>query len=149
MASDVDEFDNRPGIFVAHEMPDNIKVAALSDGAFRILVKAWCYCSRIRTNGKIPAAVWESMGPAKARAELLAPPAMAPDHSPLFKKIDGGVVAHDYLKHNRSADEINAVSSARSDSGTLGGHIRWHVGRRKYKADCEHCQAEGRVPDAA
>ena len=149
MPTDVDEFDNRPGIFVAHEMPDNIKVAGLSDAAFRTMVKAWCYCSRVRTNGRIPGAVWETLGPLKARKELLAPPLVAPDKAPLFTKINGGVMAHDYLKHNRSADEIQAMSSARSDSGSLGGHIRWHVGRRKYKADCEHCLAEGRVPHVA
>lgn len=149
MTSEPDGFDNRPGIFVAHEMPDNIKIAGLSDAAFRTLIKAWCYCSRVRTNGKIPTPVWETLGNAKVRKELLAAPLMDPQKSPLFTQIPGGVMAHDYLKHNRSASEIEAVSSARADSGSLGSHVRWHVGRRKYKADCEHCIAEGRVKDVA
>lgn len=149
MTESTPEFDKRPGIFLAHEMPDNIKIAPLSDAAFRALITAWCYCSRTRTDGIIPEAIWRTMGSAKARKELTSPPVLAPDRSPLFIPIPGGVRAHDYLKHNRSSDEIEKVSSTKSDSGTLGNHTRWHVGRRQYKASCEHCIEEGRVPNAA
>lgn len=149
MTEDIDEFDNRPGIFLAHEMPDNIKIAALSDAAFRTLIKAWCYCSRVRTDGLIPQSVWEGLGTAKVRQELMSPPALAPTRQPLVKAVPGGVMAHDYLKHNRSSEEIDAVASKRADSGSLGNHTRWHVGRRKYKADCEFCLAEGRIANAS
>lgn len=134
--------DNRPGVILAHEMPDNLKIATLSDAAFRTLIKAWCYCSRNRTDGVIPTQIWATLGPTKARNELTKPPLLAPDKSPLIVPIEGGVQVHDYLAHNRSSDEIESVSSARTDSGTLGAHKRWHYARRLFVASCEHCQAE-------
>lgn len=134
------QYDNRPGIFVAHEMPDNIKIAPLSDAAFRTLIAAWCYCSRVRTDGLIPMAKWREMGSTSARKELLAPPVMAPEKPALVQEIPGGVRCHDYLSHNRSSAEVQAVSESKSESGTLGAHKRWHVGRRIVAADCEHCQ---------
>ncbi|MBK7822838.1 MAG: hypothetical protein IPJ61_17695 [Tessaracoccus sp.] len=149
MAENVPNFDNRPGIFLAHEMPENLKIAPLSDAAFRTLVKAWCYCSRVRSDGRIPSSAWATLGPAKARKELLAPPIMDPSKAPLFTAVDGGVMAHDYLQHNRSADEVKAVVAARADAGSYGSHVRWHVARRQPKADCEHCQEEGLTPHAA
>lgn len=142
MADQLPEYDNRPGFFVTHEMPDNIKIAGLSDAAFRTLVRAWSYCSRLRTDGAIPKAVWNQLGTPKARKELLAPPAMAPDKEPLFIQTPGGVVAHDYLRHNRSAQEMRVASSAKGQAGALGAHTRWHVLRRRFDASCEFCQAE-------
>ena len=52
---------------------------------------------------------------------------------------------HDYLEFNRSADEIAAYREARGDAGTLGNHKRWHIARRRWEKDCEHCQKEGRL----
>lgn len=138
-------FDNRPGIFLAHEMPDNIKVAALSDAAFRLLIRAWCYCSRVRSDGMIPEQIWREMGSPKARQELMEPPLLAPHRAPLVGKVRGGVKCHDYLQHNRSAEEIKTVANARSTSGSAGAHARWHVGRRRYEADCEYCREAGYV----
>lgn len=136
------EFDNRPGIFVAHEMPDNIKIAALSDAAFRTLMKAWCYCSRVRSDGAIPKAVWDTLGSPKARKELMEPPVMAPDREPLILPAPGGVQVHDYLKHNRSAEEAKVASATKGQAGSLGAHARWHRLKRRFDASCEHCQAE-------
>ncbi len=138
-------FDRRPGIFLANEMPDNIKVAPLSDAAFRLLIRAWCYCSRLSTDGKIPEQVWREMGSAKARRELMAPPMLAPDRPPLVKAIPGGVECHDYLLHNRSADEVKLVAESKSEGGALGAHKRWHVGRRRFEKRCRYCREEGYV----
>lgn len=138
-------FDNRPGIFVANEMPDNIKIAGLSDAAFRLLIRAWCYSSRVHSDGVIPDAIWREMGTAKAREELMQPPVLATNREPLIKAIKGGVVCHDYLAHNRSADEVKTVVKSKSAGGTLGAHMRWHVARRRFDRSCKHCREEGYV----
>ena len=52
---------------------------------------------------------------------------------------------HDYLDFNRSPEEIAAYREARGDAGTLGNHKRWHIARRRWEKDCEHCQKEGRL----
>lgn len=134
--------DNRPGILLAHEMPDHPKIAPLSDAGFRLLIKAWTYCSRLRTDGRIPDAVWREMGSARARAELMAPPVIVPDASPLIVQGRGYVECHDYLAHQRSADEVGAIQGSRSESGEKGAHMRWHKGRRLVVKGCALCQAE-------
>lgn len=138
--------DARPGILIAHEMPDHPKVAPLSDAAFRLLIRAWAYCSRLETDGRIPATVWTQMGPAKARAELLRPPVMAPDASPLVIAHDGYVECHDYLAHQRSSDEIAVMRDKKEWAGKKGAHTRWHVLTRTPDPSCEFCR--GGEPDA-
>lgn len=136
--------DDRPGILVAHEMPDHPKIAPLSDAAFRLLIKAWAYCSRLETNGRIPNVVWIGLGSPKARAELSRAPVIMPDASPLIIQCDGYVECHDYLAHQRTSEEIAAVRGSRAESGEKGAHMRWHVGRRINVKDCVHCQEEAR-----
>lgn len=142
MAPQLPKRDPRPGILVAHEMPDHPKIAPLSDAAFRLLIKAWTYCSRLETDGLIPTVIWRTMGTPKARAELAAPPAIAPTASPLIIEHDGYVECHDYLAHQRASQEIDAVRSSRAESGEMGAHMRWHVGRRTKAKDCPHCQTD-------
>ena len=139
---DLPKKDDRPGILVAHEMPDHPKIAPLSDAAFRLLIRAWAYCSRLETNGRIPDAVWRTMGTPKARNELTAPPIVQPDASPLIIQRNAYVECHDYLSHQRSSGEIEAVRGSRSEAGEKGAHMRWHVGRRVFVETCSLCQAE-------
>ena len=139
---DLPKKDDRPGILVAHEMPDHPKIAPLSDAAFRLLVTAWAYCSRLETNGRIPDAVWRKMGTPRARAELTTPPVCVPDSEPLILQRSTYVECRDYLAHQRSSGEIEAVRGSRSESGEKGAHMRWHVGRRLYVDTCPLCQAE-------
>jgi len=134
--------DDRPGIIVAHEMPDHAKIAPLSDGAFRLLIRAWCFVSRLEADGKIPDSVWREMGTQKARRELMAPPVLMPDREPLVVQRNGYVECHDYLAHQRAADEIEAIRESRSVSGEKGAHMRWHVGRRTTVSGCPFCEEE-------
>ena len=132
--------DKRPGILLAHSMPRHPKIEALSDKAFRVLIWAWCYCSEQRTDGRIPDQAWARLGPARARTELLTPPITG--GSPLAYQRSGYVEMHDYLEHQRSAAEIEALTSARGESGELGAHKRWHVARRVVVQECAYCQQE-------
>lgn len=134
--------DERPGILVAHEMPDHPKIAPLSDGAFRLLIRCWAYCSRLESNGRIPDQVWREMGTPKARRELMEPPKLMPDREPPVVQRDGYVECHDYLAHQRAADEIEAIRDARSESGEKGAHMRWHIGRRVAVKGCIFCESE-------
>lgn len=108
--------DARTYIKVHDGMPEHPKVEALSDGAFRLLVSCWCYCSRNLTDGRITNAAWAKRGTPKVRRELMA--------AGLVEPRDGFVQMHDYLEHQRSADEVAAMRRKRADAGRKGGQAR-------------------------
>lgn len=133
-------FDERTYVSIDHGMPENRKIVGLSDRAFRLYVEAICYCSRQQSDGSIPAAALQRMGrPATAR-ELVA--------AGLFEPVGADWMVHDYLRHQRSADEIAAFRQSRAESGDKGAHMRWHVGRRRTDPNCQWCQGEVADHDA-
>lgn len=127
--------DTRTYIRLHDGMPDHPKVDGLSDKAFRLLVESWCWCSRHLTDGVMPAATWRKRATPKARRELEAAGLAVLDET-------GAVRFHDYLEHQRSAEEVEEIKAARSEGGSYGGHVRWHVRRRIVHPDCEHCRSE-------
>lgn len=127
--------DDRTYIRVHDGMDEHPKVEPLSDGAFRLLLRSWFYCSRNRTDGRMPDAIWKKRGTAKTRAELLA--------AGLAEQRDGYVEMHDYIEHQRTAEEIRLLREVRGDSGAYGAHVRWHVVKREPKKGCEHCFPDG------
>lgn len=132
--------DERTFITVHDGMPDHPKIEALSDKAFRALVTLWCWCSRNKTDGLIKVTVWHKKVTKKARDELDAELIHAPGHDcPQCPGVpDGHVLMHDYLQHQRSAEEIELMTDVKRASGALGNHVRWHVGKRR-DPNCEHC----------
>lgn len=108
--------DPRPFITVHDGMPEHPKIEALSDTAFRLLVTTWCWCNRMRTDGKVKHASWVKRGTPKARTELI--------NAGLAEVIDDGVQMHDYLQHQRSAAEIDELSKKRSEAGRKGGKAK-------------------------
>lgn len=46
-----------------------------------------------------------------------------------------------FSSHNPTADEIDAFIEERSTSGARGNHIRHHVNKGRWSADCEFCPA--------
>jgi hypothetical protein len=108
--------DDRTYITVHDGMPDHPKVEELSDAAFRLLVTAWCWSSRNKTDGQIKAASWAKRGTAKARLELIA--------AGLAEETTEGVEMHDYLEHQRSAAEIEALVEKRRLAGSKGGKAK-------------------------
>lgn len=123
--------DDRTYIRVHDGLYEHPKVAGLSDAAFRLLIESWCYCSRNHTDGQMADVIWKRRGTPKARRELVEA-GLAEQHA-------GHVEMHDYLEHQRSAEEIRLLREVRGDTGTYGAHVRWHVVKRKPKKDCEHC----------
>lgn len=124
--------DTRTYIRVHDGMPDHPKVDGLSDRAFRLLVESWCWCSRHLTDGHMPAATWRKRGGPKARAELVAAGLVEPLD-------DNSVRFHDYLEHQRSAEEVAAAKAAKGRGGALGNHRKWHEDRGIVKPGCPYC----------
>ena len=133
--------DTRTYIKVHDGMPDHPKVDGLSDRAFRLLVESWCWCSRHLTDGKMPAATWRKRGTPKARKELIA--------AGLVRETADGVDMHDYLQHQRSAEEVQQIRDAKGKGGALGNHIRWHVSRGVVDPDCAHCEPPNRFANGS
>ena len=122
--------DKRTYIRVHDGMPDHPKVEALTDKAFRLLMETWCWCSRQRTDGRVPNAVWAKRGAKKTRDELAT--------AGLVEIHDGYVQMHDYLEHQRSAEQITDGIEKKRAAGILGNHNRWHVNGFT-DPNCEWC----------
>ncbi len=127
-------FDSRPSIRVVTTMPSHPKIVALSDAAFRALVTLWCYCGEHGTDGRLTAAYVHKEVKPKARAELL--------QQGLMRQFADGYGMHDFVDHNKAADEVEALRQSASERGELGAHLRWHVAMRQPSATCEYCAKE-------
>ncbi|MGW4525147.1 hypothetical protein [Amycolatopsis sp. NPDC004378] len=129
--------DERTYIRVHDGIEDHPKTAALSDKGFRLLVTTWGWCSRHRTDGRVPLAVWKKRGTSKARAELAV--------AGLVEVYADHIVMHDYLEHQRSAGEIAEKIEAKKEGARKGNHVRWHEVPGKFDPDCRYC-VEGAAP---
>lgn len=105
--------DPRTYITVHDGMPDHPKIEGLSDPAFRLLVTCWCWCSRNLTDGVIQRASWEKRGTSETRLELVL--------AGLVEPLPDGVSMHDYLEHQRSAEQVAELRAKRVDAGRAGG----------------------------
>jgi hypothetical protein len=133
--------DDRTYIRLHDGMPGHPKVRGLSDRAFRTYVRALCYCSEYLTDGTVVKVVARDLGTPKVWGELV--------DANLVESAPNGYLMHDYLEHQRSAEEVRLLKAHRGDTGTLGNHVRWHVVRRQRKEGCEHCYpADGSDPIA-
>ena len=83
----------------------NAKIAALSDGAFRLWVDGLCYCQVALTDGFIPATVVKRNAlRAQFVPELIR--SKLPGRAALWRPVRGGFRVHDYLDWNTGRDEI-------------------------------------------
>ena len=57
------------------------------------------------------------------------------------------VEMHDYLDHQRSAQEIAEAIAAKQDGGVFGNHNRWHVTKGRVEPSCKYCSPKGSVSD--
>lgn len=104
--------DKRIYITVHNGMPENAKIEALSDKAFRCLIDLWCWCSRNESDGKVREDVWLKHTNVKVRAELLVE---------MVEPIKEGFYMHDYLKHQNSKADIEKTRAKHARAGSLGG----------------------------
>lgn len=127
-------FDARAYVSIDHGLPENSKVVGLSDKAFRLYIEAICYCSRQQSDGRITDAAMRRMGRPRDAVECL--------EAGLFDQYGTGWEVHDYLRHQRSAEEIAAIREGKADNGNKGAHVRWHLARRRFDDKCEWCLKE-------
>lgn len=97
-------------------MPEHPKVAGLSDRAFRVHVEALCYCAGSLTDGFIPESIAKARRWIKASAELIG--------ARLWEDVAGGWRIHDYLKHQRSKEAAETLSTVRAEAGSRGGKVK-------------------------
>lgn len=105
--------DTRPFIKLHNGMPEHAKIAGLSDKAFRALVEAWCYCSRTLSDGAVPEGYLRRLAPPKVVNELVT--------AGLLERTADGVQMHDYLDHQQSREDVEALSEKRRAAGAKGG----------------------------
>lgn len=127
-----DKFDHRVFVRFDHGTPDHPKVAAMSDAAFRAWFDAVCWSSRQERDGAVPEANMRKLARPKVINELV-------ELGSLTVETGGVYQIHDYLDFQRSKEEIAAFRDARGNAGTLGNHKRWHLARRRFDPECEHC----------
>lgn len=85
----------------------NMKIANLSDSAFRLWIRGLCYCQTALTDGLIPHSALRDMGARRKDVDELAAPQVA-GHTPLWERIDQfGFKVHDYLDWNDSREKVN------------------------------------------
>lgn len=123
--------DERTYIKVHDGMPDHWKIEALSDRAFRLLIETWCWCSRHLNDGRFPESSWKRRGTPKARKEIEA--------TGLVQVVDGQVVMHDYLEHQRSAGQVEEIREKKRMGAALANHKRWHEARSIVDPECRYC----------
>ena len=95
--------------------PDNPKIVALSDAAFRLHASAICYSAAHLLDGRIPKAAahrYVARGVAAAK-ELL--------ESGLFADDGDFYQVHDFLDYNPTAEQVTNIREARARSGRKGG----------------------------
>jgi hypothetical protein len=88
--------------------PDHPKVLTLTDAAFRLLVKSWCYAKRHRTGGVLRHGVLETLYPKRAKyviRELV-------EHRLLEVTSEGGYSIHDWADWwNEDQDQAESYKS--------------------------------------
>lgn len=84
----------------------HLKILRLSDSAFRLWVKALCYCQQHLTDGRIPREALSLLGAKRADVDKLSTPQVE-GKAPLWEPIPGfGFQVHDFLQWNDSREEI-------------------------------------------
>ena len=105
--------DDRTYIKLHDGFDEHPKVAGLSDKEFRTYIEALCYCARNLTDGRISFAVARKLAPPRVFAALV--------DAGLFERHDDHFAVHDYLQHQRSAEQVKQLKAARREAGKRGG----------------------------
>lgn len=106
--------DQRTYIKVHDGILDHPKVVGLSYAGIVTYLAALTYCSRYLTDGFLPAAAVKKFGtPRAAFAEVVS--------AGLVEPLGDDWEVHDYLEHQRSADEVADLRKKRQEAGSRGG----------------------------
>ncbi len=123
--------DYREFIRLSVDLPMNPKLAMIDEPAAGwAYVTALCYCGGNLTDGMFPRrVVLRLAGVESDVAQRLVDARLwheaGHDCERCSQPDPGMVVIHDYLGHQRSADEAHALREARREAGRRGAHSRW------------------------
>ena len=128
---------------VENTMPESLKVAPLTDRSFRLWMHALCYCSRAKTDGRVPAALVLSLSPSANRRsvdELV--------NAGLFEPVEDGYLVHDYLDYNPSRARIRELKDAAKERTARWRNGDGDVTRHKNEGDGDVTDNEHITPHA-
>jgi hypothetical protein len=109
--------DDRTYVKVHDGMPDHPKIVDLTPAAKWALVSYWCYCGRNLTDGFVPNAVAVREG-----QDVVDELAKAGMIDPVGDR--RGWLCHDYLEHQRSAEQVAELKQKRRAAGSRGGRAK-------------------------
>lgn len=98
---------------------DDLKMIEAGEKAELLYIRALCMAKRMLSDGFIADNQLKRLGLSghKQRAQRLV-------DTGLWLRVDGGFQIAAWLKHNKSAEEIAALSEKRADAGKMGGRPR-------------------------
>ena len=121
----------------------SLKVARLSDSAFRLWIRGLCYCQTALTDGLIPHEALRDMGAKRKDVDELATPQID-GRSSLWAAIDRfGFKVHDYLEWNDSREKVTGRLTAAKARKTT-----YDLKRKGTRSDTRSEHVEGRVTNA-
>lgn len=121
------------------DLPDDPKIVAVGAVAEHAYIRIILRCKRHLTDGVIDRRVigrWLEgiKGKPTDIMAALTREGLVHEHA------DGWCIPTEvWVRRNRTADQIEAVRSARRTAGGQGNHERWHVARGITDPSCEHC----------
>jgi hypothetical protein len=128
--------DDRTYIKLHDGMPEHPKVEALNDDAAAwLLVAMWAYSSRNQSDGQVPQVKARRLtkGANAVRCQKLLVAGLIHDGEstccPPARL--GHYYCHDYLKHQRSAEQIAAMKEQRRAAGRTGGQAKGKRGAKQ------------------
>lgn len=83
----------------------SMKIAKLSDSAFRLWVRGLCYCQTALTDGLIPREALRDLGAKRKDVDALNS-VLVVGRAPLWESHDVGFKVHDYLDWNDCRDKV-------------------------------------------
>lgn len=131
--------DTRPYITVANELFRHPKFRRMPIDARLAVLELWAHCNEFMTDGVVDAFTFEAQPGTVQEQILLAGWAY---------KADDWYEMHDYLKHQKSKEEIMAHKQQKAVTGAFGGHSRHHIKKGVKKPGCYWCEHPDAVPNA-
>lgn len=102
------------------------KIVGLSDGAFRLLVAAFCYCGRWNTDGVVPKTALKM--PRRCVNELVSRGnwhAAGHECETCPPVANDAYYVHEFLVYNPSAEEVETAQERRSEKARKAARARW------------------------
>lgn len=131
--------DTRPYITVANELFRHPKFRRMPIEARLAVLELWAHCNEFMTDGLVDSYTFEAQT-AKVQEHVLAAGWAYP--------VDDAYEMHDYLKHQKSREEILAHKEKKAVTGAFGGHSRHHLKKGVNKPGCYWCEHPDAVPNS-